>query len=256
MDGLTVSQVSKLAGVSVRTLHHYDEIGLLRPSQRSGGGYRLYGQEELQRLQQVLFFKELGFPLEQITKILKDPAFDLHAALVMQRQLLEEKAVRTRALLKAVDAALASIEKGTTMTKEEMFEVFGDFDPSQHEEEAQQRWGDTPAYKESKRRTSRYGKKEWQQIKADGEVLTREFVALMEAGVKPTDRRAMDAAEKHRQYISRWFYDCGYEIHRGLGETYVADGRFTANIDKAKPGLAAYQREAILANADRHSPKQ
>jgi len=125
MDGLTVSQVSKLAGVSVRTLHHYDEIGLLRPSGRSGGGYRLYGQEALQRLQQVLFFKELGFPLEEIAKILKDPAFELHAALVMQRQLLEEKAVRIRALLKAVDAAIASIERGTIMTKEEMFEVFG-----------------------------------------------------------------------------------------------------------------------------------
>jgi len=78
----------------------------------------------------------------------------------------------------------------------------------------------------------------------------------MEAAVKPTDPRAMDVAEKHRRYISRWFYDCNYEIHRGLGEMYVADGRFTANIDKAKAGLAAYQREAILANADRNQPKQ
>ena len=253
--GLRVSDVAKLAGVSVRTLHHYDEIGLLRPSQRSGSGYRLYGEEDLSMLQQVLFFKELGFPLEQIQKIVRDPAFDLHAALLMQRQLLEEKSVRIRALLQAVDAAIASIERGTTMTKEEMFEVWGDFDPAQHEEEAKQRWGHTDAYKESKRRTDRYGKKEWQQIQAEGTELANAFVALMDAGVKPTDPKAMDVAEKHRGHISRWFYECSYEIHRGLGEMYVADPRFTANIDKVKPGLAAYERAAILANADRRAPK-
>jgi MerR family transcriptional regulator, thiopeptide resistance regulator len=251
MDGLTVSQVSKLAGVSVRTLHHYDEIGLLRPSGRSGGGYRLYGQGELQRLQQVLFFKELGFPLDEISKIMRDRAFDLHAALLLQRQLLEEKAVRVRALIGAVDAALQSIEKGTTMSKEEMFEVFGEFDPSKYEEEAKEKWGEADAYKESKRRTARYGKKEWQQIKAEGEALAQQFVALMDAGVKPTDKRAMEVAEKHRQHISKWFYTCTYEIHRGLAEMYVADQRFTANIDRVKTGLAAFQREAILANASR-----
>ncbi len=128
---LTVSQVAKLAGVSVRALHHYDEIGLLRPSGRSEAGYRLYEQQDLQQLQQVLFFKELGFPLEEITRIVGDPAFDLRAALRMQRQLLTERATRVQALIQAVDSALESIEQGTVMTKEEMFEVFGDFDPDE-----------------------------------------------------------------------------------------------------------------------------
>lgn len=248
---LTVSQVAKLAGVSVRTLHHYDEIGLLQPSGRSEAGYRLYEQPDLQRLQQVLFFKELGFPLEEITRIVRDPAFDLRAALLMQRRLLTERATRVQALIGAVDAALDSLEKGTVMTKEEMFEVFGDFDPSKYEDEVQQRWGNTEAYKESARRTKRYTKQDWVRIKAEGEQIQRDLAAHLEAGHAPTDPAVLEVAERHRAYISRWFYPCSYEIHRGLGELYVNDPRFTENIDKLKPGLAAFTREAFRANAER-----
>jgi len=249
--GLTVSQVAKLSGVSIRALHHYDEIGLLRPSGRTGAGYRLYGDKELRRLQQVLFFKELGFPLEEIGRIMRDPGFDLQSALLMQRQLLEEKAARIRALIAAVDAALECEERGTTMSKEAMFEVFGDFDPSRYEEEAKQRWGHTAQYKQSKRKTSRYGKKEWQRIKEEGEALHQDLARAMADGAKPTDPRAMDLAERHRQHITRWFYDCGYPMHRGLGDMYVADERFTQTYDRVRPGLAAYLRQAIHANADR-----
>ncbi|MGI5865617.1 MAG: MerR family transcriptional regulator, partial [Myxococcales bacterium] len=241
----------KLAGISVRALHHYDEIGLLSPTGRSEAGYRLYEQEDLQRLQQILFFKVLGFPLEEIARILGDPAFDLRAALRMQRQLLEERAARIRALIKAVDATLQSIEKGIAMTKEEMFEVFGDFDPKQYQEEVEQRWGETDAYRESARRTARYGKKEWEQIKAEGGAIQKEFAEAMAAGIAPTDVRAMDLAEKHRKYLERWFYKCPREMHRGLGEMYVADPRFTENIDRLRPGLAAYQRDAFVANSKR-----
>jgi len=249
--GLTVSQVAKLSGVSVRALHHYDEIGLLRPAARTGSGYRVYGQGELPRLKQVLFFKELGFPLEEIARIMRDPGFDLQAALLMQRQLLEEKAARTRALIAAVDAALESIERGTTMTREEMFEVFGDFDPAKYEDEVKQRWGDSAAYKESAKKTARYGKKEWQQLKAEAEAITQQLAQAMGAGVKPADARAMDLAEQHRQHISRWFYACPAPMHRGLGDLYVADERFAQSYDRVQPGLAAYLREAIHANADR-----
>jgi DNA-binding transcriptional MerR regulator len=248
---LTVSQVARLAGVSVRALHHYDEIGLLQPSGRSEAGYRLYEQLDLQRLQQVLFFKELGFPLEEITRIVRDPAFDLRAALLMQRRLLTERATRVQALIGAVDAALDSLEKGTAMTKEEMFEVFGDFDPTKYEDEARERWGDSEAYRESARRTKRYAKKDWEQIKAEGAQIQHELVAQMEAGRAPTDPAVMDVAERHRGYITRWFYPCSYEIHRGLGELYVSDPRFTENIDKLRPGLAAFTRDALRANAER-----
>jgi hypothetical protein len=135
------------------------------------------------------------------------------------------------------------------MTNEERFEVFGEFDPSKYEEEAKQRWGDTPAYKESKRRTARYGKKEWQQIKDEGAALNQAVAKLMDERAPATDARAVALAEKHREYISKWFYSCSHEIHRGLGEMYVADARFTQSFDRFKPGLAAYLSAAIAANA-------
>jgi DNA-binding transcriptional MerR regulator len=243
MKGLTVSQLARLAGVSVRTLHHYDEIGLLTPSGRGANGYRLYERAQLQRLQQILFYRELEIPLEEICHIMQDPAFDVLAALVQQRQLLERKAVHVRDVLDAVDAAIDSIKKGTPMNEKKMFEAF--------EKEAEQRWGDTPQFKESKRRTAKYGKKDWAQMRAEQDALQDELAKALRDGVKPTDARAMALAERHRQHISKWFYDCSYEIHCGLAELYVADPRFTANIDKAQKGLAAYQREAILANAAR-----
>jgi hypothetical protein len=169
----------------------------------------------------------------------------------MQRQLLTERATRVQALIQAVDAALESLERGTVMTKEEMFEVFGDFDPAKYEDEAQQRWGDTEAYKESARRTKRYTKKDWEQIKAEGEQLYRELAAQLEAGRKPTDPAVMDVAERHRAHIDRWFYPCSAEMHRGLGELYVNDPRFTATFEKIRAGLAEFTRDAFRANAER-----
>jgi DNA-binding transcriptional MerR regulator len=249
---LTVSHVARLAKVSVRALHHYDEIGLLRPSERSEAGYRLYTQGDLQRLQQVLFFRELGFPLEEIRRILGEPSFDLRSALLMQRQLLSERSARLDALLGAVDAALDALEKGKPMDQEKMFEAFGDFDPTKYEAEVKERWGETEAYKESARRTARYTKKDWQDMKAELDRIQKELAELLGAGRAPTEPAAMDLAEAWRQHISRWFYPCSYAMHRGLGEMYVSDPRFTENIDRARPGLARFTRDAILANAERH----
>jgi hypothetical protein len=137
------------------------------------------------------------------------------------------------------------------MTKEEMFEVFGDFDPSAHEAEAKERWGDTEAYRESARRTKKYGKREWQQIKAEGEQITRKLAEAMEAGKPPTSPEAMDAVEAHRLQIDKWFYPCSKEMQRGLGEMYVEDARFSAFYERIRPGLAEYVRDAIRANAER-----
>ena len=144
-----MSDVARLAGVTIRTLHHYDEIGLVRPSARNSAGYRLYGQGDLERLQQVLFFRELDFPLDEIKRIVADSDFDVGAALQMQRRLLTERAIRIKALIAGVDAAIDSNRKGTTMSNEERFEVFGDFDPSKYEHEVKERWGTSDAYRES-----------------------------------------------------------------------------------------------------------
>jgi MerR family transcriptional regulator, thiopeptide resistance regulator len=137
------------------------------------------------------------------------------------------------------------------MTPEERKEVFGDFDPQQYEAEAEQRWGGTESYKESMRRTRSYRKEDWEVIKAEGGALYVEMARLVSAGVSPTSTEAMDVAEQHRAHITRWFYDCSPEIHRGLGQLYVDDARFTANIDRFGAGVAAFACEAFRANAER-----
>ena len=140
---------------------------------------------------------------------------------------------------------------GVELDPEERREVFGDEDPNRHAAEARERWGDTDAYRESERRTSRYAKHDWQRLRDEGEDVERRFAAAMAEGRPAAGAEAMDLAEEHRAQISRWFYDCGYDIHRGLAELYVADPRFTAHYDRRAQGLARYVHDAILANADR-----
>lgn len=140
---------------------------------------------------------------------------------------------------------------GIDLTPDELFEVFGDEDPTIHGDEAEQRWGDTDAWRQSQRRTSRYGKTEWLTITHQTHDIDAQFVAALQAGQPPTSPAAMDIAEAHRQHIDRWFYDCPPEMHRTLGELYVGDPRFTAHYDEQAPGLARYVREAVTANAGR-----
>jgi DNA-binding transcriptional MerR regulator len=248
---MRVGEVARLAKVSVRTLHHYDEIGLLGPSGRTESGYRLYTMDDLAALQQVLFFKELGFSLPDIIRIMGEPGFDRREALHAQRALLSEKARRADEMLAAIDAALASIEKGTAMNKEEMFEAFGDFDPSQYEEEVGRRWADTEAYRESKRRTKHYSKDDFARIKADSDALEAEFAAKMLAGVPADDTSVIELAERHRLAIDRDFYPCSHEFQRGLAEMYVSDPRFARHYEDREAGLARYVHDAIVANAVR-----
>ncbi len=245
----TVSEVAGMAHVSVRTLHHYDATGLLSPSGRSEAGYRLYERQDIERLQQALFFRELGFSLEEIRAVLDDPAFDPVEALVVQRELLAEKAARIQAMIGAVEAALEARQKGVTMNDGEMFEVLGDFDPKQHEDEARERWGDTDAYKESARRSARYNKEDWKRIKAEQDEIVEAFASAMVAGLAPDTDEAMDIAERHRLGIDGNFYPCSNEMHVNLGRMYVADPRFTKHYEDRAPGLARYVCEAIEANA-------
>ena len=133
---MTVGRLARLAGVTVRTLHHYDEIGLLHPSGRSASGYRLYSAQDRERLQELLFYRELGFGLDEIGRVMADPAYDRGAALREHRELLRAELAAKRAMLDAVERAIEHHDGGMTMSNEEMFEVFGDFDPAEHEDEA------------------------------------------------------------------------------------------------------------------------
>ncbi|MDZ5445160.1 MerR family transcriptional regulator [Micromonospora sp. 4G57] len=245
----TVGQVAKTARVTVRTLHHYDEVGLLSPSGRTAAGYRRYDDADLERLQLIRYYRELGFPLDEIAAILDDPGADPAAHLRRQHELLTGQIGKLQEMVAAIELAMEARRMGIQLTPEERFEVFGDFDPDAHAEEAEQRWGGTDAYRESTRRAARYSKEDWLRNKAENEDWGRRVAAIMDSGAPADSAAAMELAEEHRQLISRWFYECSYEIHTGLADMYVADPRFTAYYEKIRPGLAAYLSEAIHANA-------
>jgi MerR family transcriptional regulator, thiopeptide resistance regulator len=247
----SVGQVAALAGVTVRALHHYDEIGLLTPSDRTSVGYRRYGDADLQRLQEIMFYRELGFSLDEITNLVLDPHADAAAHLRRQHELLVERLARVQRMVEAVEKAMEAYTMGISLTPEERFEVFGDFDPEIHADEARQRWGDTDAFTQSARRTAAYTKDDWLAIKAEADAVTRAYADAMTSAAAPASQVAMDAAEQHRQHIGRWFYECSYDIHRCLGDMYVADPRFTATYDEVAPGLAVFVRDAIVANSAR-----
>ncbi|MBV1850868.1 MerR family transcriptional regulator [Catellatospora tritici] len=245
----TVGKVAELAAVTVRTLHHYDEIGLLSPSGRSHSGYRRYDDADLERLQQIMYYRELGFSLEEIATILADPQSDATAHLRRQHELLTGRIKRMQEMVTAIEFAMEANKVGIQLTPEERFEVFGEFDPDAHAEEAQQRWGGTDAYQESARRTARYSKDDWLRHKAENEDWGGRFTSLMDSGAAADSPAAMELAEEHRQIISRWFYECSYEIHTGLADMYLADERFTATYEAIKPGMAQFLHDAIHANA-------
>lgn len=247
----SVGQVAELAGVTVRTLHHYGQIGLLEPQDRTGAGYRRYSEDDLDRLRHILFYRELGFSLDDIATILRDPGAGTGAHLRRQRQLLTDRITRLRAMVEAVDKELEAHTMGIQLTPEEKFEIFGPDYSEDYETEAEQRWGDTDAWRQSRQRTAKLGKQDWVEIKEAGDDLNRRLAAAMVAGAASDSTEAMDLAEEHRRSIEV-FYDCGYPMHRGLGDMYLADERFTRTYEQVAPGLAQWLRDAIHANADRH----
>jgi DNA-binding transcriptional MerR regulator len=246
-----VSQVARLARVSVRTLHHYDEIGLLVPSSRTPSGYRLYTDADLRRLHQILLFRELGFTLESIGQALDDPAFDRRKALRAQRDLLLERIRRTESVVRAVDRALEALEGGREMETGELFEGFEDFDHARYEAEVRERWGETDAYRESLRRTKSYTKEDWARIKAEGEEVVTRLAELKAAGRRPDDDEVVEAVERYRLHLDRWFYPVSREMHVRLAELYEADPRYGEYFEQRGEGLTAFVAAAIRANAGR-----
>jgi DNA-binding transcriptional MerR regulator len=254
-DHLSVGRLAALAGITVRTLHHYDEIGLVRPSARTPSGYRAYGPGDVERLRQVLTYRRLGFGLREVAELVADPAVDAAVHLRRQRELLLSQRERVDAMVAAIDKELEARKMGMNLTPAEQLEVFGTGKAGgEWADEAERRWGDTDAYRDSQRRAAGYGKDDWARIKAEADENVQALAAALRAGQPAGGPVAAGLAEAHRQHISSYFYDCGYAVHRGLAEMYLADPRFTATYDEVEPGLARYVHDAIVANADRREP--
>lgn len=246
-----VGEVAEISGVSIRTLHYYEAIGLLVPGDRTAAGYRLYCDDDLLRLQQILLHRELGLPLNDIRHLLDDTQFDRRGVLSKQRAQLLQRAEQTSAMINAIDAALALIDN-PNMEKEIMVDmktIFNGFDPEVYEGEAAQRWGGTDAYKVSAERTKKYTEADWIKFREESEAIYGDAGTALKSGVRPDTPEAMAIAERHRLSIERWFYPCPLTMHCSLADMYEADNRFTQSIDKYSEGLTQYLAAAIRANA-------
>ena len=243
----TVGEVSGVTGVTVRTLHHYDEIGLLEPSERTAAGYRLYSDADLIRLHTILNWRDMGFGLNDIAGMLADGDQDLATGLKRQRERLSERSDRLGEMIAALDAAIATIDNGDDMTDDDVRQVFDGFDPSLHEAEVRDRWGDTDSYAESRRRTDSYTEDDWRRQRTETEDNIDAFADLMRSGVPATDPRTVALAREHGAIIDRWFYPLSPEAHVGLAQMYVTDPRFEAVYETAETGLARYVSDAIGA---------
>ena len=236
-----IKEFAKLTGVSVRTLHYYDEIGLLKPALiDEQNGYRDYDEKSLGRMVEILFYRELDFPLKSILEILSSPDYDKAAAIRKQKELLTLKKERLERLISALDEA----EKGAIPMN-----IFNNNEyeatRKQYADEVKQRWGNTDAYKESEQKTAGYTADKRNEVNAGLNAVLAEFAAALKDGATPESEIAQSLVQKLQQYITNNFYTCTGEILAGLGQMYVADERFKSNIDQNGEGAAEFISEAI-----------
>lgn len=244
---LTVGQVAALVGISVRALHHWDEIGLVTPSARTVAGYRLYGSDDLTRIHTVLIYREIGMPLARIAQILDDPDADAGAHLTRQRSLLADRISRLTRMLRAVDTMLEKETMGENTSAQERADLLGTY----WAQEAEARWGDTEEWVQAAERKAAMTPADWDRVRSETDVFEAALVAAKRDGVEPGSERANALAERHRASIDQWF-DTTYSKHVIVGCGYVADRRFTEYYDKLEPGLATWLKAIIDANAAAH----
>jgi DNA-binding transcriptional MerR regulator len=237
----TVKQLARLAGVTNRTLHYYDEIGLLDPASYGDNGYRYYGEEAVFRLQQILFYRELGFSLDQIKSIIDRPNFDLLQALEGHRRALLERVGRTNLLIDTVDKTILHIRGRIEMSKGDFYKGFDEEKQKQYEQQARERWGD-----EAMART-----KDWNAYTPDqkNDILAEGHETHM--GIADNMDKGHDSPEvqywvgRFHQMINTYFYECSLEVFAALGRGYTEDPDFTAFYEKIRPGMAAFMEKAM-----------
>lgn len=244
----TVQKLARLAGVSLRTLRYYDEIGLLKPARINSSGYRIYGQNEVNRLQQILFYRELGVSLESIKDIVTAPTFDELKALNEHREKLLEKREQLELLLANVDKTIASKERSLIMSDKEKFEGFKkklvEDNETKYGKEVREKYGD-----EVVNRSNNKVKNMTQEEYAAITQLEAAFIETLHAALQtgdPAGELAQKAADLHRQWLTFYWDRYSKEAHAGVAQMYVDDERFTAYYDKKQPGTAAFLRDAVF----------
>ncbi len=248
----TVNKLAHLAGISVRTLHYYDEIGLLKPTFVGENGYRYYGDAELIRLQQILFFRELEFSLEDIKRIVSRPDFSVIQALKEQRTLFKLKQVKLEKLINSINITIKRMTNNQKINHEELYDVFKDDDVREYQDEVKEKWGNTDAYRQSMKRVSKMTKAEMEQLKVDGKKHIQAIANAMDKGIENAEVQAL--IKKSHEGVN-FFYDCSLEMFRNLGKMYVDDPRFAATYEKVRSGLAVFMRDAIAYYCDKHENK-
>lgn len=245
---LTVKQLSQTAGISNRTLHYYDEIGLLRPAETGDNGYRYYDDANVLRLQQIMFYKELGLPLENIRDILDDPHFDTLQALQEHKAALKQKFHRIRSLIATVEKTLKHIKGEQAMTKHELFKGFTSKEEERKvQKEAEKRYN-PELVKQSYRNWNSYSDDEKSAIMDRGNEIFHKIAGLMDQGIAAPE--VQEQVDAYFQYINTYYYDCTLEIFRGLGSLYVDSPDFRANFDKIHPDLAQFCKDAFAYYCD------
>lgn len=248
-----VRKLARLAGVSVRTLHHYDRLGLLKPSKRTAAGYRLYGEQELLRLQQILFYKELDLSLEEIAAILDDPDFEILSALENHKVALEARRNRLSVLLETIDKTILKLKGGPIMlTNEELYEGFPKETATVYREEAKQEWG-AAAVEGAENKLRKLGKADYQKLREEGEEISKALAALMHLG--PADEKVQQLIDKHYKHILQfWPPDiCNgnpLAAYRGLADLYVQDERYTTHNGRPNPAYAKFISEVMIHYAN------
>ncbi len=241
-----------MSGLSVRTLHHYDAIDLLKPSYIKSNGYRIYEEKELLKLQQILFFRELEFPLNKIKTILLSKTFNQGSALLDQKKLLILKKRKLQKLLKTIDLTIAELKGGENyMTNDDKFSAFNDPTYQKYKDEVEEKWGKTDAYKESIIRVGKMTKGELENVKKEAGDITFKIADLMNKGFAPDSNEVQVQIDRFYKHLSN-FYDPSYEMFRGLGKMYIEDIRFTETYEKVAKGLAAFKSEAMVFYTDSH----
>ena len=246
----TVKQLAKLSGVSERTIRYYDQIGLLKPQRISSSGYRIYGKKQVDQLQQILFFRELDFPLDEITKAINDPEFDRAVALLSHKQSLSLRRNRIDRLIQTIDDTITHHKEGIDMSDKQKFEGFKqklvDQNEQQYGQETREKYGDE-SVDESSRKMLNLSKEDYENMQQLAAEINERLEKAVEHDVDPADEEGESIAELHKQWLLYTWSKYNAEAHKNLAQMYVDDPRFTAYYDKNVDGCAEFLRDAVRA---------